>query len=195
MPRKLLNLASSPNAVIIHGPKATLRSSPVEDRAWPAAAAPDGIRAEIAGELFARPPCEAAVGIEPRHLVFVLVGHQLEQRARNRFGSRSSARRLVAFGLAHRSPPSRGSARHRRRSGRRSGKAPGARSSRRGSARPGALSRPAPGDSARRLPGHGRRAGPSGRPAGSCSTATPLISIASFDALRRSDGMRPFCQA
>ena len=39
---------------------------------------------------------ERAVGIEPRHLVLVLVGHQLEQIARDRIGKPALARSRAA---------------------------------------------------------------------------------------------------
>ena len=51
---------------------------------------------ELGGDLL----LERAVGIEPRHLVFVLVGHQLEQIARDRFRKPAAAGSLLRLGQA-----------------------------------------------------------------------------------------------
>ena len=40
---------------------------------------------------------EVAVGVKPRHLILVLVGHQLEQIARDRFREPASSGRLGCF--------------------------------------------------------------------------------------------------
>ncbi len=55
----------------------------------------------VAAELVRHLLEEIAVGVEPRHLVFVLVGHQLEQIARDRFGEPALAGRLFGFGGLH----------------------------------------------------------------------------------------------
>ena len=68
-------------------------------RAAPAAAAQDGTRsAAVAVELGRDLPQERAVGVEPRDLVLVLVGHQLEQVARDRLGEPAFAGRLGRLG-------------------------------------------------------------------------------------------------
>ena len=50
------------------------------------------LQPEVALELLAQVLQKPAVGIEPRHFVFVLVGHQLEQIVRGGFGKPGSAR-------------------------------------------------------------------------------------------------------
>ena len=62
---------------------------------------------------------ELAVGVEPRDLVLVLVGHQLEERLGDRFGEPERPGAVAFSAAAHRSTKSR-SARHRPRPGRRS---------------------------------------------------------------------------
>ena len=76
------------------------------------------LEAQLAVELGRGLAQERAVGVEPRHLVLVLVGHQLEQVARDRLGEPALARRLRALS-ARRTPLDAGcgSARHRRRPG------------------------------------------------------------------------------
>ena len=99
-------------------------------------------------ELVGNPLEEIALGVEPGDLVFVLVGHHLEQRAGGRLGQRRVA--------AKRAPPPRApagsgrrSARHRRRSGSGSEIRRGARSSRRASPTAGGSPAPHPWGSAR----------------------------------------------
>ena len=57
------------------------------------------VAVEGRGHLF----LERAVGVEPGHLVFVLVGHQLEQIARHRLAELGLARRAGRFGRLDRS--------------------------------------------------------------------------------------------
>ena len=99
VPRRNFSFASQPNAA--HHPRAErhLRGSPVAGSRF---ASSGGARwkreAELAVELGRGLAQERAVGIEPRDLVFVLVGHQLEQVARDRLGEPAFARRLRGFG-------------------------------------------------------------------------------------------------
>src|SRR3546814_6676898 len=51
-------------------------------------------------ELLAQLLLEAAIGVQPRHFIFVFVGHQLEQAARQRHGQPRRARRRRQFALA-----------------------------------------------------------------------------------------------
>ncbi len=58
---------------------------------------------EVAVELVAQVFQEVAVGVEPRHLVFVLVGHELEQVARHRrcqLGRAAEARACAARSIS-----------------------------------------------------------------------------------------------
>ena len=55
----------------------------------------------VAVESGFHPLDERGVGVEPRHLVLILVGHQLEQITRHGFRQRALTRRLVGFGGFH----------------------------------------------------------------------------------------------
>ena len=103
VPRRNLNRASTLNALIIHGPKLILRGSPVaglvlrEQRRRQMEFEAQVVAAELVRHLLQ----EIAVGVEPRHLVLVLVGHQLEQIARDRFGEAALAGRLGGLDGLH----------------------------------------------------------------------------------------------
>ena len=56
--------------------------------------------ADIAFEFLSELLAKSVVGIEPRHLIFVLVGHQLEQVLGHRFGEFTRRRRGLGFGGA-----------------------------------------------------------------------------------------------
>ena len=77
-------------------------------------------------------PLERAVGVEPRHLVFVLDRHQLEERMRDLDRERRLARRDALAPPPRSARPALCSARHRRRSDSPSGTRRAARRSRRG---------------------------------------------------------------
>src|SRR5690606_41933543 len=51
----------------------------------------------VAVELLLEPAHELAAGVQPRHLVLVLVGHELEEVARHRLGQVGRARRANAL--------------------------------------------------------------------------------------------------
>ena len=55
----------------------------------------------VAFELPFQTPLEITIGLEARHFVLVLVGHQLEEITRNRFRERSASRLDVLFFLPH----------------------------------------------------------------------------------------------
>ena len=102
VPRRNLKRASSLNALIIHGPKLILRGSPVaglvlrEQRRREMEFEAQVVAAELVRHLLQ----ERAVGVEPRDLVLVLVGHQLEQIARDGLGEPALARRLARLSAA-----------------------------------------------------------------------------------------------
>ncbi len=52
----------------------------------------------IAVEFVVQLPRERRIGVKPRHFILVLVGHQLEQIARHRFGEAALAGRLRGLG-------------------------------------------------------------------------------------------------
>ena len=55
------------------------------------------LEGEIALELMAQLFHEIAAGVEPCHLVFVLVGHELEELPRHRLGEAGAAGCLLRF--------------------------------------------------------------------------------------------------
>ena len=90
MPRRPFNRASTPKAFSIHGPKLILRGTPVvgSRRAKKRRRQVELVAQVVALEGRRDLLGELAVRVEPRHLVFVLVGHELEEVARDRVGER-----------------------------------------------------------------------------------------------------------
>ena len=136
-------------------------------------------QAIVALELARHARREVAVGVEPGHLVLVLVGHQLEEVARHRLGERASS---PAPGATRprapaRRPPRSGRRRPRpgtSRARRGAGRSP-RRGSRTGGGSPGASPRARPPCAPPRCPR--RRGAPSRRPP--CSTRPPRRSARS----------------
>ena len=120
VPRSRRSRASSRNTWIIHGPNARLRGRRCPDRAAPAAAARDGSSSLKSPSNWRSSLLEErAVGVEPRDLVFVLVGHQLEEVARDRLGELRCVRTRGASRRPRRARQIADSAARRPRSGRR----------------------------------------------------------------------------
>ena len=59
------------------------------------------LEAQLAFKRGCHLPRKRAVGVEPRHLILILVGHQLEGVARHSFAQPALARRAALFHLSH----------------------------------------------------------------------------------------------